>query len=99
MWDTAVVIAKWIALLLAISPIVLGIGWGIVEGSILPRLISRAEIHVLANTLMQRRPDDPEEAAFIEEYAAWYRSESYEQGKWRRVRKEIRRRLRLRHHP
>lgn len=99
MWDTALLIAKWSILLVAISPIVIGIGWGIVEGSILPRFIPRAEIDALADDLMRRWPHDPEEAAFIEEHAAWYRSEGYERGKWHRVRKEIRRRLMLRHRP
>jgi hypothetical protein len=38
-------------------------------------------------------PVASEEAAIIEEHAAWHRSYSYEQGKWRRVRKVICRRL------
>lgn len=84
---------KWSAIMIALAPIVVGIGWGIVEGSVLPRLISRDEIERLAEDIIGRYPADPEEAAFIEEHAAWFRSESYEQGKWRRVRKTIRRRL------
>jgi hypothetical protein len=86
-------VLKWALIALVLSPIVIGIGWGIVEGSILPRLISRAEIEHLADDLMRRYPADPEEAAFVEEHTAWYRSESYEQGKWHRVRKLIRQRL------
>jgi hypothetical protein len=84
---------KWTAIAVALAPIVIGIGWGIVEGSVLPRLIPRDEIERLAEDIIGRYPADPEEAAFIEEHAAWFRSESFEQGKWRRVGKAIRRRL------
>ncbi len=84
---------KWLLIAIAVSPIVLGIGWGIIEGSILPRVISRGEIERLADDIMRRYPAGPEEAAFIEEHAAWFRSHGYEQGKWLRVRKAIRRRL------
>jgi hypothetical protein len=93
-WDTIAAIAKWLGIFIALSPIIGGIGWGIVEGMILPRFIPRAEIDHLADDIMRRWPEDPESAAFIEEHAAWYRSQGYEQGKWHRVRKEIQRRLR-----
>src|SRR5947209_5522270 len=85
--------AKWSLVALAASPIVIGVGWGLVEDMILPRFIPRTEIDRLADTIMRRRPTDPEAAAFAEEHAAWYRSEGFEQGKWRRVRKAIRARL------
>ncbi|MCO5131825.1 MAG: hypothetical protein M9932_14885 [Xanthobacteraceae bacterium] len=91
-WDITTIL-KWVAIGVAASPIIVGIGWSIVEASILPRFIPRSEIDGLADDIMRRRPNDAEEAAFIEEHAAWYRSQDYEQGKWRRVRKEIRRRL------
>ncbi len=94
MWDIALVILKWALVAIAASPIVIWLGWGVVESLILPRFISRAEIERLADSVMQRYPLDPEEAAFIEEHAAWYRSEGYDQGKWHRVRKLIRQRLR-----
>jgi hypothetical protein len=84
---------KWLLVGIALAPMVVGIGWGIYEGSILPRLIARADIDALADEIMRRYPDNPEEAAFIEEHAAWFRSHSFEQGRWRRVRKEVRRRL------
>lgn len=84
---------KWLAVAIAVSPVLIGIGWAVVEGSILPRFIPREDIEGLADDIMRRYPADPEEAAFIEEHAAWHRSEDYEQGKWRRVRKAIRRRL------
>jgi len=84
---------KWLAVAVAVSPIVIGIGWAVIEGSILPRLVPRAEIEAMADEVMRDHPDDPEEAAFIEEHAAWHRSLSFEQGKWHRVRKLIRKRL------
>lgn len=84
---------KWLVIAAAASPIVLGIGWAVVEISILPRLVPRAEIEAMADAVMRDHPDDPEEWAFMEEHAAWYQSLSFEQGKWHRVRKLIRRRL------
>ncbi len=89
MWDTALVILKWTMIALALSPIIIGLGWSIIEGSILPRLIPRAEIATLADDFLRRYPDDPEYAAFIKEQAAWFRSDAFEQGKWSRVRKLI----------
>lgn len=93
MSDCLLLIIKWALIAAALSPMVIGIGWAIVEGALLPRLIPRAEIERLADEVMARHPDDPEHAAFIEEHAAWFRSESLDQGRWRRVRKAIRRRL------
>lgn len=93
MSETLPLIFKWGLVALAVSPIVIGIGWEIVEGSILPRLIPHKEIEQLADDLIRRYPSNPHEAAFIEEHAAWFRSESYDQGKWHRVRKLIRRKL------
>jgi len=84
---------KWLLIAMAASPIVLGIGWAVVEISILPRLVPREEIEAMADEVMRKHPEDPEEWAFMEEHAAWYRSLSFEQGKWHRVRKVIRRRL------
>lgn len=78
---------------IAVSPIVLGIGWAVIEGSILPRLIPRDEIDRLTESVMRDHPDDPEGFAFMEEHAEWFRSHAFEQGRWRRVRKTIRWRL------
>jgi len=52
------------------------------------------EIERLAAEIMQRSLGDPVEAAFVEEQNAWYRSETFEQGKWRRVKLELEKRLR-----
>lgn len=93
MWDWIRYIAGWLAVVTALAPMVLGIGWAIYEDSVLPRLVPRAEIEAMADEVMRKHPEDPEEWAFMEEHAAWHRSLSFEQGKWHRVRKVIRRRL------
>lgn len=87
MWDIFVTAFKWLIIAASLSPIIGAIGWVIWDMEIRPRLIPRDEIERLADDIMRRYPDDPEEAAFIEEHAAWFRSNSYEQGKWKRVRK------------
>lgn len=89
--DTLKDVAYWALIALSLSPIVIGIGGGIIE-EVLSRLIPRAEIQRLADEIAARHPIDPEGAAFTEEHAAWFRSRAVEQGKWRRVRKELRRR-------
>lgn len=61
--------------------------WFLNELYIRPLLIPKAEIERLANELRRSHPADAEEAAFDEEQNAWYRSETFEQGKWRRVRR------------
>lgn len=88
--ETAV---RWAAYTLAILPLLIGLGWTFAEGWIRPRLIARSEIERLADALLARCPDDPEHAAFVEEHAAGFRSETFEQGKWKRVRRLLRRRL------
>lgn len=93
MWDWIRYIVGWLAVVIALAPMVLGIGWAIYEGSVLPRLVPRAEIEAMADAVMRDHPEDPEEWAFMEEHAAWYRSLIFEQGKWHRVQKVIRRRL------
>jgi hypothetical protein len=83
---------KWVLIALAASPMIFAFGYIAYEGHIRPALISKGEINHLADEITQRHPDDPQEAAYWEEYAAWHRSESFEQGKWRRVRKLLRER-------
>ncbi len=97
MWELAPYDLGWFAL--AVSPIALGVGWVVYEGLIRPRLIPRAQIEASADEVMRNHPEDPEEWAFMEEHAAWHRSNAFEQGKWRRVRKVIRRRLLSGDHP
>ncbi|MCM2291431.1 hypothetical protein NAC44_03695 [Allorhizobium sp. BGMRC 0089] len=65
------------------------------QGRIRPLLIRRTEIESLADELIDNHGDRAEEMAFIEEDRAWRYSQNFEQGKWRRVRKELERRSRL----
>jgi hypothetical protein len=52
-------------------------------------LITGAEIDSVAAAMRARYGCRAEEMAFIEEDRAWRYSQSFEQGKWRRVRKRI----------
>lgn len=61
--------------------------WHTYQFSIRPRIISQEEINRLVANMLAK--PDPEEAAFVNEQAAWYRSDTFEQGKWRRVRREL----------
>jgi beta-galactosidase/beta-glucuronidase len=92
--ETAKQISGWVCIILGAAPIVLGIGWSVWELIIAPMLIPREEIVRIADQVMRDHPEDPQEWAFMEEHAAWFRSHTVEQGKWRRVRRELRRRLR-----
>lgn len=83
---------KWLAMAISLSPFLIGIGWVFYEGSIRPRRVPREEIEAMADAVMRDHPEDPEGWVDMEEHAAWYRSLSFEQGKWHRVRMVIRRR-------
>ena len=78
-WGTVLVVCT--------SPIWGSLLWFIYESYVRPARIPKREIDALADEVRRRSPDDPADAAFVEEQAAWYRSEMFEQGKWRRVRK------------
>ena len=77
----------WALAAVSTSPIWVSFLWFIYESYVRPARIPKQEIEALANEMRRRNPDDPADAAFVEEQAAWYRSEMFEQGKWRRVRK------------
>ncbi len=87
--ETAKEVGFLLLIAAALAPMVLGIGWGIVEHNILPRFIPRHEIKRLVEDIKSRYPHDPVDAARNEEMAAWYRSEAVAQGKWRRVRQQL----------
>lgn len=55
-------------------------------GVIRPRLIDQAEIDALAADLARRHGSRAAEMAFVEEDRAWRYSDSFERGKWKRVR-------------
>lgn len=81
---------------LALGAFVLAIFlWVEWQGRIRPMFISRAEIERMADELAEKYGDRAEEMAFMEEDRAWRYSQTFEQGKWRRVRKELERRSSL----
>lgn len=82
-------VLKWLAVGAALSPIWGAFLWEFWEGGVRPRLIPRAEIDALSAAMLARHGDRAEEMAFIEEDRAWRYSDSFEQGRWRRVRKRI----------
>jgi hypothetical protein len=54
-------------------------------------LVPASEIDALAASMLARHGDRAEEMVFVEEDRAWRYSESFQQGKWRRVRKRLER--------
>jgi hypothetical protein len=77
----------WSLMVLGTAPAWGTLIWFLNELYIRPLLIPKAEIERLANELLRSHPADPAEAAFDEELNAWYRSETFAQGKWRRVKR------------
>jgi hypothetical protein len=84
-------VPKWLLVGVALSPIWGAFLWELWARGIRPRLFPRAEIDALAAVMLAQHDDRAEEMAFIEEDRAWRYSDSFEQGKWRRVRKRIER--------
>jgi len=82
-------IAIWIVCL---SPIWGAFLWHKWESSVRPHLIPVGEIKNLADKLISEHGQRAEEMAFIEEDRAWRYSETFQQGKWHRVRRELWRR-------
>ena len=81
----------WIGIGAVTSPIWGALLWVLWEGRIRPHLIPGAEIDALAAAMVGRHGGRAAEMAFIEEDRAWRYSQSFERGKWRRVRKRIER--------
>jgi hypothetical protein len=84
-------VPTWLLVSLALSPIWGAFLWELWEGSIRPRFVARAEIDALAASMIARHGDRAEEMAFVEEDRTWRYSESFQQGKWRRVQKRLER--------
>ena len=87
------IILKWSAATLALLPMIIGIGCGIYEGSIRPRLIPQDKIEAMTDDVMRDHAEDPVGWAFMEEYAAWLRGHTFKQGQRRRIRRSIQKRL------
>jgi hypothetical protein len=77
----------WTLLVLGTAPAWGTLVWFLNELYIRPLLIPKADIERLADELRRNHPTDPAEAAFTQEQNAWHRSETFEQGKWRRVKR------------
>lgn len=82
---------KWFAIALVTSPIWGAFVWVLWEGEIKPRLIPEPDIKALANAHVARYGERAAEMAFIEADRAWRCSDSFAQGKWKRVCQEIER--------
>ncbi|MGL5448053.1 MAG: hypothetical protein ACRDBL_12160 [Rhabdaerophilum sp.] len=78
-------------IVLAISPMLCAFFWIMWEDEIKPRLIPEPDIRALAVAHVARYGERAAEMAFIEEDRAWRYSDSFAQGKWKRVRQEIER--------
>jgi hypothetical protein len=79
-------IVVWLAVGAAAAPI-WGAGlWVLWQGVIRPHLIRRGEVERLVTLLIEHFGERAGEVAFAREYRAWRHSDSFEQGKWRRVR-------------
>jgi hypothetical protein len=79
----------WIAIGAASSPIWGTFLWVLWQGFVRPRLIPERDIDALAAAMLARYGPKAEEAASAEEELAWRNSETFERGKWRRVRRRI----------
>lgn len=88
---TLVDFAIWTACL---SPFWGALLWSFWQGSVRPRLIPRREIVAKVEEVYARHGERAFDFACSEEYRAWYDSDAFEQGRWRRVREEIMRRER-----
>lgn len=87
--DTLKTTLLWLALAAVSSPVWGTFGWMLWSWVIRPRLIPRDEVERLASELLGRYGDRAKEIAYGEEYGAWRHSDGFEQGKWRRVRRQI----------
>jgi hypothetical protein len=79
----------WIVLAACSAPIWGTLLWEIWDGTVRPRLIRRDIIDRAAAAMLAEHGDRAEEMALIKEHRAWYESDSFKQGGWRRVRKRI----------
>ena len=81
----------WIGIGALMSPIWGALLWVLWQAFVRPRLIPRGEIDALAADMRARYGQRAGEAAFAEENLAWRNSQTFERGRWRRVRQRIER--------
>jgi hypothetical protein len=89
-WLPPLLMGIWVAI--ALSPIWGALVWMVWSGLIRPRLIPRQEIGRLADGLAAQYGDSAEATAALEEDRARRRLELFEEMKWRRIRRQLRRR-------
>lgn len=66
--------------------------WHALDFRLRPLFIPKSEINAVVDELIAKYGPHAEEMAYVEEDRAWRYSDLYEQGKWRRVRRELWRR-------
>lgn len=86
--------ANLVMWLVCLSPIWGTFLWCFWEGFVQPGLIPRNKINAEVEKLYTHHGDEAFEHACMKEQHAWYDSDGFEQGRWRRVRREIMRRER-----
>lgn len=78
---------------LALGLLIGGIAvWHAWDFRLRPLLIPKSKINAVVDELIAKHGPRAEEMAYVEEDRAWRYSDTYEQGKWRRVRRELWRR-------
>ncbi len=90
--DTFKDIILWVMIGAVSAPVWGALLYALWQGVVRPRLISTEEIDRLAAELLESHGDRAADVAFADEYCAWRHSNSFERGKWRRVRQQIERR-------
>ena len=79
--------------LVVVIAMIVAVGlWHAWEFRLKPLAIPKAKINAIVDDLIARHGPDAEDWARGYEEEQWYRSDTYEQGKWRRVRRELWRR-------
>jgi hypothetical protein len=80
---------SWIASFVIIVPLVVAVVWEVWESCIRVSRLPAREIVSLARELRQKHGIRAAEIAFINEDRAWRYSDSFERGKWRRVKRHL----------
>lgn len=88
-FETAITVGVWV---LGLSPILGSLLWSLWQAVVRPQLIPMSTISELADRLVAQHGMHAEEIALVEEDRACRRLETFEQAKWRRVRRELWRR-------
>lgn len=85
-------LSNYLPLVVFVSMIAAVAIWHEWEFRLRPLFIPKADINATVDDLIVKHGPRAEEMAYAEEDRAWRYSNTYEQGKWRRVRRELWRR-------